>query len=160
MSTREEQMIKVQQEGFSLFQKKNKDYGDAFAKYGPVGVLMRMGDKISRLQSITKSGIVLVDDEKVRDTLIDLHNYAAMGIMLLDEGGEFKIKENDEESEEIEENEKKDAKCENNNCKKNEISEINELLSDVDHNVKHINILLNNIFIAICIWTFSLILFF
>jgi hypothetical protein len=32
-----------------------------------------------------KNGISLVDDEKIRDTLIDLHNYAAMAIMLLDE---------------------------------------------------------------------------
>ena len=29
--------------------------------------------------------ITLVDDESIRDTLIDLHNYAAMAIMLLDE---------------------------------------------------------------------------
>jgi len=99
---REEQMISVQNEAFLLFQKKNKDYGDAFAKYGPVGVLMRMGDKISRLQSITKSGIVLVNDEKIRDTLIDLHNYSAMCVMLLDEGNEIPIKneiENENESE-------------------------------------------------------------
>ena len=46
---------------------------------------MRIGDKIQRLQSITKSGITLVEDEKIRDTLIDLHNYAAMAIMLMDE---------------------------------------------------------------------------
>jgi len=44
-----------------------------------------MGDKIKRLQSITNKGIVLVNDEQMRDTLIDLHNYAAMAIMLLDE---------------------------------------------------------------------------
>ena len=59
--------------------------GDAFANYGPVGVLIRIGDKISRLQNISKKGIQLVEDEKIRDTLIDLHNYAAMAIMLLDE---------------------------------------------------------------------------
>jgi hypothetical protein len=35
--------------------------------------------------SITKNGVTLVDDEGIRDTLIDLHNYAAMGIMLIDE---------------------------------------------------------------------------
>jgi len=35
--------------------------------------------------SITKNGVNLVDDESIRDTLIDLHNYAAMGIMLMDE---------------------------------------------------------------------------
>ena len=82
---RAEQMINVQKEGLELFKKKNKDYGDAFAKYGVIGVLMRIEDKIQRSLSITKSGVNLVDDEKIRDTLIDLHNYAAMGIMLLDE---------------------------------------------------------------------------
>jgi hypothetical protein len=44
-----------------------------------------MGDKISRLSSITKSGITLVNNESLRDTLMDLHNYSAMAIMLLDE---------------------------------------------------------------------------
>ncbi len=65
--------------------KKNADYGDAFANYGSVGVIVRMGDKIARLTSITNKGINLVEDEKIRDTLIDLHNYSAMAIMLLDE---------------------------------------------------------------------------
>ena len=79
------QMEAVQKEALELFTKKNTDYGDAFANYGTVGVLVRMGDKISRLQSITKNQVTLVDDEKLRDTLIDLHNYAAMAVMLLDE---------------------------------------------------------------------------
>ena len=51
-SNRIEQMQKVQTEGLELFKKKNQDYGDAFANYGVVGVLVRMGDKIARLQSI------------------------------------------------------------------------------------------------------------
>jgi hypothetical protein len=46
---------------------------------------MRMGDKLERFVSITKTGINLVETEGLRDTLIDLHNYAAMAIMLLDE---------------------------------------------------------------------------
>jgi hypothetical protein len=78
-------MIKVQQEGLELFKKKNQDYGDAFAKYGTIGVLMRIEDKIHRSMSITKNGVNLVSDERIRDTMIDLHNYAAMAIMLLDE---------------------------------------------------------------------------
>ena len=82
---RTEQMINVQMEGLELFKKKNKDYGDAFAKYGVIGVLMRIEDKIQRSMSITKNGVNLVEDEKIRDTLIDLHNYAAMAIMLMDE---------------------------------------------------------------------------
>lgn len=76
---------KVQKEGLELFIKKNKDYGDAFANYGPVGVIVRLGDKIQRLSSVLKNGINLVDNESLRDTLIDLHNYSGMAIMLLDE---------------------------------------------------------------------------
>jgi hypothetical protein len=82
---RVEQMKCVQKEGLELFERKNKDYGDAFAQYGTIGVLMRIEDKIKRAMNITKNGIQLVNDECIRDTLIDLHNYAAMGIMLLDE---------------------------------------------------------------------------
>jgi hypothetical protein len=82
---RVEQMRRVQTEGLSLFERKNKDYGDAFATYGTVGVLVRMGDKISRLQSVSKNGITLINTESLRDTLIDLHNYSAMAVMLMDE---------------------------------------------------------------------------
>jgi hypothetical protein len=84
-SNRVEQMKKVQREGLELFTRKNKDYGDAFAEYGVVGVLMRIEDKIKRMMSISKTSVVLVNEETMRDTLIDLHNYSAMGIMLMDE---------------------------------------------------------------------------
>ena len=77
------QLRTVQNEAAQLFDKKNKDYGDAFANYGPIGVIVRMGDKINRLSSVTNHGINLVKTESIRDTLIDLHNYSAMAIMLL-----------------------------------------------------------------------------
>jgi len=79
---RVEQMKQIQSEALELFIKKNADYGDAFAKFGLIGVLMRIEDKIQRSLSITKNGVNLVDDEKIRDTLLDLHNYSAMGLML------------------------------------------------------------------------------
>lgn len=79
-----EQLTNVQKEALELFKKKNKDYGDAFATYGTVGVIMRIQDKLNRYISINKSGINLVNDESLRDTLIDLHNYSAMAIMLMD----------------------------------------------------------------------------
>jgi len=82
---RVQQMQKVQAEGLELFKKKNADYGDSFATYGPIGVIVRVGDKINRLSSVTQNGVNLVDTESTRDTLIDLHNYTAMAIMLLDE---------------------------------------------------------------------------
>ena len=80
-----QQLENVQKDALEMFKKKNADYGDAFAKFGVIGVLMRIEDKIQRSLSITKNGIQLVSDESIRDTLMDLHNYAAMGIMLLDE---------------------------------------------------------------------------
>jgi len=75
----------IQSEALELFTKKNADYGDAFAKYGVIGVLMRIEDKLQRCMSITKNGVNLINDESIRDTLIDLHNYSAMAMMLLDE---------------------------------------------------------------------------
>jgi hypothetical protein len=79
------QMTTIQKEALSIFTKKNHDYGDSFATYGPTGVIVRIGDKIQRLQSITRKGITMVNDESIRDTLMDLHNYCAMAIMLMDE---------------------------------------------------------------------------
>lgn len=82
---RVEQMKQIQYDALELFTRKNADYGDAFAKYGVIGVLMRIEDKMQRAMSITKNGVNLVSDEGIRDTLLDLHNYAAMALMLLDE---------------------------------------------------------------------------
>jgi len=81
---RVEQMKKIQYDALELFRKKNLDYGDAFAKFGFIGVLMRIEDKIQRSLSINKNSITLIKDEGIRDTLLDLHNYAAMALMLLD----------------------------------------------------------------------------
>lgn len=95
-SKRVEQMKKVQEECLEMFKKKkkNQDYGDAFAKFGVIGVLMRIEDKIQRSLSITKNGVSLVNDESIRDTLLDLHNYAAMAVMLLDEGSDISSNNN------------------------------------------------------------------
>ena len=79
---RVEQMTAIQKDALELFKMKNADYGDAFAKYGTIGVLMRIEDKIQRCLSITKTGVNLVKDESLQDTLLDLHNYAAMALML------------------------------------------------------------------------------
>tara|TARA_X000001036_G_scaffold437639_1_gene483411 strand:+ start:773 stop:1156 length:384 start_codon:yes stop_codon:yes gene_type:complete len=85
MSNRPQQLLDIQIEAYALFQQKNTDYGDAFANHGPIGVLVRLGDKIQRLQKISRTNVQLVKTESLRDTLIDLHNYAAMAVMLLDE---------------------------------------------------------------------------
>jgi len=82
---RPEQMREIQKQGYELFVKKNIDYGNSFAKYGIIGVLMRIEDKIQRAMTITNNGVNLINDEGIKDTLLDLHNYAAMALMLYNE---------------------------------------------------------------------------
>lgn len=74
----------VQDEAFELFKKKNADYGNSFEEYGTIGILIRMNDKIKRAQTITNNNVTLIDTESLRDTLIDLHNYTALAITLID----------------------------------------------------------------------------
>ncbi len=85
MENRIEQYKDIQKEALELFIRKNTDYGDAFSTYGVIGVLIRMQDKLNRFINVSNKKISLVDDEKLRDTLIDLHNYSAMAIMLMKE---------------------------------------------------------------------------
>jgi len=94
---RVEQMKAVQAEALNLFEKKNKDYGDSFAEFGVPGVIVRLSDKIKRFISVSKAGVTLINTESLRDTLIDLHNYAAMAIMLLDERGLDSVQEEKED---------------------------------------------------------------
>ena len=82
---RVQQLAQIQQTALELFKRKNADYGDSFSKYGIIGILIRINDKIQRSITITSNGINLVTDESLRDTLLDLHNYSAMGLMLVDE---------------------------------------------------------------------------
>ena len=79
---RVKQLEEIHREALELFKRKNKDYGDAFADFGLLGILVRLNDKIKRAITITETSISLVEDEKIQDTLIDIHNYAAMGLML------------------------------------------------------------------------------
>ena len=79
---RVKQLEEIHKEALELFKRKNKDYGDAFADFGLLGILVRLNDKIKRAITITENSISLVEDEKIKDTLIDIHNYAAMGLML------------------------------------------------------------------------------
>ena len=82
---RVQQLEEIHKEALELFKRKNQDYGDAFADFGLIGILVRLNDKLKRAISITENSISLVEDEKIKDTLIDIHNYAAMGLMLANE---------------------------------------------------------------------------
>lgn len=72
----------------ALYKRKNADYGDSFHKtFVEEGMAMpriRLTDKLERFKKLTKSGEQNVNDESVRDTLIDLANYAIMTILELE----------------------------------------------------------------------------
>lgn len=72
----------------SLYAKKNNDYGDSFhqtfLEEGFAMSRIRLSDKLSRFKTLSKNDISQVTDESIRDTLIDLANYAIMTVMEMD----------------------------------------------------------------------------
>lgn len=73
----------------NLYAAKNADYGnafgDTFAELGIVSAVTRITDKVNRLKALCKPGSkVRVTDESIRDTLLDLANYAIMTVVELD----------------------------------------------------------------------------
>ncbi len=64
----------------NLFEKKNNDYGDAFIDYKIIGILMRLNDKIRRLESLHKKSIV--NFESIDDTILDSFNYVILALIL------------------------------------------------------------------------------
>ena len=80
---------KFKRKHWNCSKEKNQQYGNAFAKYGTVGVMIRMGEKINRFLSVSCLNIELKDEETLRDTLLDLLNYSSMAIMLLEDKSEL-----------------------------------------------------------------------
>lgn len=69
----------------NLYERKNHDYGDSFhqtfVEEGMAMARIRLGDKFSRFKTLSRSGEQKVNDESIRDTLIDLANYAIMTVL-------------------------------------------------------------------------------
>ena len=69
----------------TLYAKKNHDYGDSFhlsfVEEGMAMARIRLGDKYNRFKTLSRSTKQEVSDESIRDTLIDLANYAIMTIL-------------------------------------------------------------------------------
>lgn len=66
-----------------IYKRKNHDYGDSFAilfkKFGLQSVIIRLWDKLLRLETLTKED-AQVKDESIQDTLKDLANYCIMAL--------------------------------------------------------------------------------
>lgn len=74
----------------SLMERKNSDYtgsGDALANFNvseqfgiarELGILTRLLDKVKRISVFMEKGVFKVPDESLRDTTLDLINYAVI----------------------------------------------------------------------------------
>ena len=71
----------------NLYDAKNRDYGDSFGKsfeeWGLPMSCIRLTDKLNRLISFGRGQDMKVNDEGVKDTLMDLANYAIMTLIEL-----------------------------------------------------------------------------
>ena len=67
---------------------KNHDYGNSFEqscnKFGIIASVVRLGDKMNRIESLAIKKAE-VKDEPIKDTLLDLANYAIMTVMWLNQ---------------------------------------------------------------------------
>ena len=72
-------------EGAKLRYKKMYDYGMSYKTHGSLGLLVRMTDKLTRLNNLIKKDDRSVADESLEDTALDIMNYSAMLVMELRE---------------------------------------------------------------------------
>lgn len=80
-----EKFKQITEEMQELCKRKNSDYGssvnDTYKRYGLVSYLVRMEDKINRVRNLVLNKNQKVEDEKIRDTLMDLANYSILAII-------------------------------------------------------------------------------
>ena len=68
--------------------KKGHDYGNVFEQtigdYGLISPIVRFRDKLGRLENLLKVRDAAVEDESIRDTILDLGNYCILTCAVLD----------------------------------------------------------------------------
>lgn len=73
----------------ALYAKKNHDYGDSFhetfLEEGMAMARIRLSDKLNCFKSLSRKGGQQVSDESMKDTLLDLANYAIMTMLEMEE---------------------------------------------------------------------------
>ena len=76
----------IMNELFAILIKKHADYGPFNIAHAPGGamngLMVRMHDKMARLKNLTYNNSATPNYESVEDTLIDLANYAIIGLLV------------------------------------------------------------------------------
>ncbi len=89
--------ISILDRSYEIGTRKNHDYGSAnITNFGALGVMVRLNDKVQRVRNLLSgsgatdtvknlkgASSMMVKDERVEDTLMDMINYATYGNMLL-----------------------------------------------------------------------------
>lgn len=87
LSDNVEQFMSITQNMAKTYAAKNHDYGNSFEEsldeFGLVASVVRLGDKMNRIKSLTKKE-AQVKDESIKDTLLDMANYAIITVMWMD----------------------------------------------------------------------------
>ena len=65
-----------------IFEKKNSDYGNSFLDFDSIGILVRLNDKINRIENLHKTNIIN-NFETIDDNIIDSFNYVILALILL-----------------------------------------------------------------------------
>ena len=79
----------ITQQMKETYSTKNHDYGNSFSDsikdFGLISAAVRMNDKMNRIKSFVKmpQEEMKVKDESIKDTLLDLANYAVMTLVEL-----------------------------------------------------------------------------
>lgn len=81
----EKKLVLLARRVIALVMQKNADYGDAWQRQGVNGVLVRLADKLYRIENLSDGREVLVPSEALRDTLVDAIGYAMLGLLYLNE---------------------------------------------------------------------------
>lgn len=87
MSKFEDDLSKIFTEAEVLLLKKHRDYGPTNISRAPGGAInglrVRMHDKTARINHLVDNGAT-PENESLRDSFIDLLNYSAIALMVLD----------------------------------------------------------------------------
>lgn len=84
----------IQREGLNMLMNKpinqigsetNVKPNESIILSGPIKLIIKLEEKIHKLSPAIDNDFTLLDAETMRDTLMDIHNYSALAVMLLDE---------------------------------------------------------------------------
>lgn len=85
VSCKEIDFAKLTKQMLETFKKKNADYGDSttqtFKEFGLVSYAIRLNDKLNRIKSFCKKGVLEVKEGSCIDTLMDMASYCLLAII-------------------------------------------------------------------------------